>query len=49
MQSPTDGLKFTFEPPADAARALLRRMSQLAPEEALSGAEVELDWWSLVK
>ena len=45
----TDGLKFTFEPPADAARALLRRMSQLAPEEALSGAEVELDWWSLVK
>jgi len=23
-------------------------MSQLAPEEALAGAEVELDWWSLV-
>ena len=45
----TDGLKFIFEPPADAAQALLRRMSQLAPEEALAGAELELDWWSLVR
>ena len=24
-------------------------MSQLAPEEAMAGAEVELDWWSLVE
>ena len=45
----TDGLRFSFEPPADAAHALLLRMSQLAPEEALAGAEVELDWWSLVE
>ena len=49
VEGGTDGLKFTFEPPADAAQALLLRMSQLAPEEALAGAEVELDWWSLVE
>lgn len=42
-------MRFSFEPPADAAQALLLRMSQLAPQEALAGVEVELDWWSLVE